>query len=122
MLDVFGQRLIKTERSDIQKYLDFWNISKEYQNDKFYLLAYTQGMLSTDNFEFLADFHPKKDLRFVSEICGYSFFKLIPGQLSVVKLVHSRVFHKSLKQPLTVRVKSIDQNGKVNRVFIDVFY
>lgn len=122
MLDVFGQRLIKTERSDIQKYLDFWNISKEYQNDEFYLLAYTQGMLSTDNFEFLADFHPKKDLRFVSEIFGYSFFKLIPGQLSVVKLVHSRVFHKSLKQPLTVRVKSIDQNGKVNRVFIDVYY
>ena len=63
VLDVFGQRLIKTERSDIQKYLDFWNISKEYQNDKFYLLAYTQGMLSTDNFEFLADFHPKNLLR-----------------------------------------------------------
>ncbi|GAO30455.1 hypothetical protein [Geofilum rubicundum] len=152
VLDIFGQRLIKTERSDIQKYLDFWNISKEYQNDKFYLLAYTQGMLSTDNFEFLADFHPVKDLRFVSEICGHSYFEVTPGQLSVndiltyklekdntkdryavklfkgpkaigyVKLVHSRVFHKKAKLPLTVRVKSIDQNGKVNRVFIDIFY
>lgn len=78
-------------------------------------------MLSTDNFEFLADFHPKKDLRFVSEICGYSLFGLAPGQLSVNDILTNKL-EKSLKQPLTVRVKSIDQNGKVNRVFIDVYY
>lgn len=75
VLDIFGQRLLKSERSDIQKYHDFWAIDPKFKEDKFYLLAYTQGMLSTDNFEFLADFHPVKDLKFVSEICGLSHTK-----------------------------------------------
>jgi len=152
VLDIFGQRLIKTERPDIQKYLDFWNVDPKYQDDKFYLLAYTQGMLSTDNFEFLADFHPIKELRFVSEICGLSHYKVESGTLQVgdilyyelekdnpkdlyavrilkgskvlgyVKMIHSRVFFKKAKRPLSVRVKSVDQNGSVNRVFIEISF
>lgn len=152
VLDIFGQRLIKTERPDIQKYLNFWDIDPKYQEDKFYLLAYTQGMLSTDNFEFLADFHPIKELRFVSEICGLSHYKVESGTLQVgdrlsyqlekdnpvdplavrvlkgntvlgyVKMVHSNVFHKKTKGPLSVRVKSVDQNGSVNRVFIEISF
>jgi len=152
VLEIFGQRLIKTERPDIQKYLDFWDINPKYQDDKYYLLAYTQGMLSTDNFEFLADFHPIKELCFVSEICGLSHFKVESGTLQVgeilsyeleknnpkdpfavkilkgskilgyVKMVHSKVFHKKIKRPLTVRVKSVDQNGSVNRVFIEISF
>ncbi len=151
VLEIFGQRLIKTERSDIQRYLDFWDIDSKHKEDKFYLLAYTQGMLSNDNFEFLADFHPIKDLKFVSEICGLSHRKLQPGTLSVgeklnyllesgnqydkfavkvkkgeqvigyVKIVHSIVFHKT-KFPLQIKVKSIDQNGTINRVFIEISY
>lgn len=151
VLEIFGQRLIKAERSDIQRYLDFWDIEPKYKDDKFYLLAYTQGMLSNDNFEFLADFHPIKDLKFVSEICGLSHRKIQPGLLSVgekltyelesanpndkfavkvkkgnqvvgyVKMIHSRVFHKT-KFPLQIKVKSIDQNGTVNRVFIEIYY
>lgn len=151
VLEIFGQRLIKTERSDIQRYLDFWDIEPKYKDDKFYLLAYTQGMLSNDNFEFLADFHPIKDLKFVSEICGLSHRKLQLGSLSVgeklsyelesgnpndkfavkvkkgeqvvgyVKMIHSKVFHKT-KFPLQIKVKSIDQNGTVNRVFIEISY
>lgn len=35
VLDIFGQRLIKTERPDIQKYLDFWNIKPGYTSDKY---------------------------------------------------------------------------------------
>lgn len=150
VLDIFGQRLIKTERPDIQKYLDFWDIHPKYQDDKYYLLAYTQAMLSTDNFEFLADFHPIKGLKFVSEICGLSYHKVQSGTLmcgdkltyalekdnpkdpfavkilkdskvlGYVKVVHSRIFHRSTKSPLTVRVKSVDQNGSVNRVFIEI--
>jgi hypothetical protein len=149
VLDIFGQRLIKTERSDSQKYLDFWDIDKKYQDDKYYLLAYTQGMLSTDNFEFLADFYPVKGLQFVSEICGLSHAKLEPGiitvgdiltyklekdnpkdkyavkvlkgdiELGYVKMIHSKVFHKS-NRPLKIKVKSIDQNGAINRVFIEI--
>lgn len=152
VLDIFGQRLIKTERPDIQKYLDFWDVDTKYQDDKFYLLAYTQGMLSTDNFEFLANFNPIKELQFVSEICGLSHYKVESGTLQVgdllsyelekdnpqdpfavkilkgskvlgyVKMVHSNVFHKKIKRPLSVRVKSVDQNGSVNRVFIEISF
>ncbi len=152
VLDIFGQRLIKTERPDIQKYLDFWDIDPKYQDDKFYLLAYSQGMLSTDNFEFLADFHPIKGLQFVSEVCGLSHYKVETGTLQVgdilsyeleknnpkdpfavrilkdskvlgyVKMVHSKVFYKKIKRPLSVRVKSVDQNGSVNRVFIEISF
>lgn len=152
VLDIFGKRLIKTERPDIQKYLDFWAIDPKYQDDKYYLLAYTQGMLSTDNFEFLADFHPVEDLCFISEISGLSHIKLPSGTLNAgdilsyaletenpvdryavkifkghlligyIKLIHSRVFHKSFKKKLKVTVKSVDQNGTINRVFVCISY
>lgn len=152
VLEIFGQRLTKQERSDIQRYFDFWAIEPEYKEDKYYMLAYTQGMLSNDNFEFLADFHPVKDLRFVSEICGLSHTKLRSGlikvgdeltwnldknnpkdryavkvfkgqkELGFVKIIHSRVFHKKLKSTLKIKVKSVDSNGTINRVFIDVSF
>ena len=152
VLEVFGQRLIKTERSDIQKYLDFWDIDPKYKDDKYYLLAYTQGLQSNDKFEFLADFHPVKDLRFVSEICGLTHNKIEPGFLSVgdklswelekdnskdpfavkvlkgskvlgyVKMIHSKVFHTKAKSGLKIRVKSVDQNGVVNRIFIEISF
>lgn len=151
VLEIFGQRLIKTERTDSQRYLDFWDIDPKYKEDKYYLLAYTQGMLSNDNFEFLADFQPVKNLKFVSEICGLSHQNLQSGLLSVgdkltyeldstnakdkfavkvkkgklvagfVKQMHSRVFYKT-KYPFQIKVKSIDQNGTVNRVFIEISF
>lgn len=153
VLEIFGQRLIKSERTDQQKYLDFWDIDPKYKDDKYYLLAYTQGMQSNDNFEFLADFYPVKGLNFVSEICGLSHLKLEPGTLSVgdkltwqlerhnkydknavklfkgdkylgyVKMIHSKVFHHPYnKHLLQVRVKSVDQNGTINRVFIEISF
>ena len=150
VLEIFGQRLIKTERTDIQKYLDFWDIDPKFKDDKFYLLAYTQGLQSNDNFEFLADFHPIKGLCFVSEICGLTHNKIEPGFLSdgdklswklekdntkdtfavkvfkvgkalgYVKMIHSKVFHANAKSGLQIRVKRVDQNGTVNRVFIEI--
>lgn len=152
VLDIFGQRLIKTERADIKKYLDFWDVDPKYQGDKYYLLAYTQGMLSTDNFEFLASFHPVKDLCFVSEVVGLSKTLPKPGSLEVgdkltwalekdnlvdkyavrvfkgdqfvgyVKMVHSRVFHHKRGADLKIKIKSIDQNGSVNRIFVEVSF
>lgn len=151
-MDIFGQRLLKSERSDIQKFLDFWEIDPKFKDDKYYMLAYTQGMLSTDNFEFLADFHPIKDLCFVSEISGLSATKLdsgvlMPGDLirweleknnqfdktavkvfkesiflGYVKLIHCKVFHKPSKNKLSIKVKSIDQNGTINRIFIKISF
>lgn len=152
VLEIFGQRLIKTDRPDAQKYLDFWSIDAQYKNDKYYLLAHTQGILSTDNFEFLADFNPIKGLSFISEICGLSYSKLPANFIEIgeeltwrldkknkfdsnavgvykgdtyignVKLVHCNVFHKTGKQKLKVKVKSIEKNGHLNRVFINISY
>ena len=152
VLEIFGQRLIKAERVDIKKYLDFWAIDPKFQNDKYYLLAYTQGMLSNDNFEFLADFRPVKGLCFISEICGLSHNKVESGTLmkddklswkldkknpkdryavkvfkgdlfiGYIKLIHSRVFHKRLRNELKINVKSVDQNGSTNRVFVEISF
>lgn len=152
VVEIFAQRLMQTERADIQKYYDFWELDKEFLDDKYYMLAYTQGMLSTDNFEFLADFYPKFDLRFVSEISGLSSKKLQAGtvdpedelrwvkepnnqfdkdavmvfkgdtKIGYVKRIHNRVFHKNLKGKLKIVVKSVDQNGTINRIFVRIAF
>jgi hypothetical protein len=152
VLEIFGQRLIKTERADIQKHLDFWAIDAKFQDDKFYMLAYTQGMLSTDNFEFLTDFHPIKGLCFISEVCGLSetnpesgtlkpgdilswklekdnpndpfAVKVFKGEkpIGYIKLIHSRVFHKKFKAEIKVTVKSVEQNDSINRVFVVISF
>lgn len=148
VLETFGLRLTKSERPDIQNYYDFWEISPEYQNDKYYLLAHTQGLLATDNFEFVADYNPVKGLAFVSEICGLSHYnppvdsieigdtlrwereennfedktavKLFKGEilLGYVKQIHCRIFSKTSN--LNVIVKSIERNGSLHRVFIKI--
>jgi hypothetical protein len=128
VIEVFGQRLIKAERMDINRFLDFWDIDPQYVHDKYYMLAYTQGMLSTDKFEFLAEFHPVKGLKFISEIASLSHLKLAPNflkegdvlnwalqkgnafdryavslskdniDIGYIKTVHNRVFSKSKRQ------------------------
>jgi hypothetical protein len=151
VLDIFGQRLTKPERGDIQKYYDFWEIKPEYKNDKYYLLAHTQGLLATDNFEFLAEYSLMENLSFISEICGLSHSQLSPqiiengdelrwkldkgnehdpkavevfkGDtfLGYVKIVHSEVFYEKGGDKLKIKVKSIDRNGHLNRVFIKIY-
>jgi hypothetical protein len=151
VLEIFGQRLTKSKRGDIQKYYDFWEIKPEYKDDKYYLLAHTQGLLATDNFEFLADYSPIKGLSFTSEICGLSHNKIDSSVLSVgddlqwecepnnsydpkaikvfkdkhligyVKIVHSGVFHKPGGSGLKIKVKSIEGNGHLSRVFIKIY-
>jgi hypothetical protein len=152
VLEIFGQRLTKSEREDIQKYYDFWEIKPQYKDDKYYLLAHTQGLLATDNFEFLADYSPVKSLSFTSEICGLSHYKAPPEIIRVgdglrwvydrtnpydnkavkvfkkdiflgyVKIIHAGVFYKKGGENLKIVVKSIDGNGKLNRVFIKIFF
>jgi hypothetical protein len=152
VIEIFGQRLVKAERADIQKYYDFWELDMKLVEDKYYMLAYTQGMLSTDNFELLADFHPIKDLCFVSEVTGLTERKIKSDSISVgdelrwikecenefdkqaiqlykgsiligyVKKIHNRVFCKPSKGRLRIVVKSVDQNGSINRIFIRIFF
>lgn len=141
VIEIFGQRLTKSDRSDIQKYYDFWNIDEEHKTNKFYLLAHTQGILATDNFEFLADYMPTKKMSFTSEVCGLSINKIAVDTVSEgeelrwekdplnkydkkaikvfkgdkylgnIKRVHCNVFSKKNGNKLKIKVKSIDKNG-----------
>lgn len=152
VIEIFGQRLTKSERADIQKYYEFWNIDPMYKEDKYYLLAHTQGLLATDNFEFLADYYPIKGLSFTSEICGLSHNKLPSDIINIndeltwkydkenkydlkavnvykeerylgkVKLIHCNVFHRHGGENLKIRVKNIERNGHLNRAFIQISF
>lgn len=76
VLEIFGQRIMKQERSDIADYYAFWEIDPKFKDDKYYLLAHTQGLNPTDNFEFLADYNPSKQLRFLTDLASLSKLQL----------------------------------------------
>ncbi len=152
VLDIFGQRLNKSEREDIYKYYKYWEIDPEKKDDKYYLLAHTQGMLPTDNFEFLADYNPIKGLSFTSELCSLTHLQLPADTLEEgdmlrweressniydkfaikvykgstfvgrVKRIHSRIFYKKYSNKLSISVKSINRNGHLNRAFIKISF
>ena len=152
VLDILGLRLNKSERGDIQKYYDYWEINPKYKHDKYYMLAHTQGLLPTDNFEFLADFYPTKELSFTSELCGLTNLKLDKDTLEegdtltwerdsdneydryavkvfkedtfvgYIKKVHSRIFYKKCRSKLKIAVKSVNRNGHLNRAFIKISF
>ncbi|WP_417352332.1 hypothetical protein [Flavobacterium alkalisoli] len=130
VVDIFGQRLTRSERPDTKDFYDFWHVDTLKKEDKYYMLAFTQGLLPTDNYEFLADFNPKKNLTFVSEIAGLTNLKINSSLLSVgdklryeldrnnphdkyavkvfkenlflgyIKLIHNRVFYKANKNDI----------------------
>lgn len=150
VLEIFSQRLIKSERSDISDFFDFWEIDSKYKDDKYYLLAHTQGLNPADNFEFLADYNPNPSLRFLTDIASLSLQKLpansikvgdilsycleknnefdskavrvLRGDLDVgyIKKIHSRVFHKLKERKLKLLVKAVEQNGIIKRIFVKV--
>lgn len=72
VMDTFALRLMKADRTDISRLYDFWNVDSEKASDKFYVLGKTQGLATTDNFEFLADYIVHDKLSFVTEIAGIS--------------------------------------------------
>jgi hypothetical protein len=149
-LEIFGQRIMKSERSDISDFYDFWEINTKFKDDKFYLLAHTQGLNPTDNFEFLADYNPKKDLRFLTDLACLSKLKLsadsvksgdiltyklesdnefdgkavkvFKGEYEVgyIKKIHSRVFYKQKGSIVKLVVKAVEQNGVIKRIFVKV--
>jgi hypothetical protein len=150
VLEIFSQRLTKTERSDIQKYFNYWEILPTLKDDKFYVLAQTQGLLLTDNFEFIAEYYPVRNLNFTSEVCGLTRRKLDIGTIEVgdilqwkieknnpfdkyavkllkngielgyVKTIHAKVFHDSKYKSFQISVKSLEQNVYITRAFIKV--
>lgn len=150
VLDIFAQRLIKSERPDIQTFYDFWEIEPQHKDDKFYMLGHTQGLQPTDNFEFLAEYKPVAGLHFLTELAGLSAYQLPSGTLKEgdelrfeldnknehdssavtvykgekeighIKKIHCRVFHKPGAEKLKLTVKAVDKNGIIKRVFIKV--
>src|SRR5690606_25821588 len=64
VVEIFAQRLMRTDRTDSEQFYRFWDVDPSRLNDKFYLLGKTQGLVSTDNFEFLAEYRLDKGTRF----------------------------------------------------------
>jgi hypothetical protein len=150
VVDIFAQRLTKNARPDINNFYRFWEVDLDKKQDKFYLLGKTQGLVSTDNFEFLADYRFTPKLHFLTEIAGLSSLKLPKGTLKVgdvlsyqlepdnpkdrwavrlfkdgshvgyIKKYHSKVFHHTEGRKLKIMVRAIDQNGILKRAFIKV--
>ena len=150
VLEVFGQRIMKSERADISDFYDFWEIDTRYKDDKFYLLAHTQGLNPTDNFEFLADYNPNKSLRFLTDLASLSTLNLSAGivkpgdiltyklesdnefddkavevfkddkEVGYIKKIHSRVFYKQKGSLLKLVVKAVEHNGVIKRIFVKV--
>ncbi|MBG6110927.1 hypothetical protein H4V97_002049 [Flavobacterium sp. CG_23.5] len=147
VIEIFGQRLMRSERPDLKDFYDFWGIDLKKKEDKYYMLAFTQGLLPTDSFEFLADFNPKDDLSFVTEITGLSEAKIPSYKISIgdvlnyqlepenpfdknavkvfkddfylghIKLIHCKVFHKTQKKFKLV-VQGVEKNGVLKRIFV----
>lgn len=148
--DIFGQRLTKNDRPDIDSFYKFWEVDADKAHDKFYLLGKTQGLVPTDNFEFLADYKLMPGLHFLTEIAGLSSLQLPKGTLlsgdklryeleplnendkyavkvfksdllvGYIKKYHSKVFHDAATDLLSLTVKAVEQNGVLKRVFIKV--
>ena len=148
---ILSHRLNSPERPDIGKFYDFWEIPSESRGDIYRMLAYTQGQLPTDNFEFLAQYYSVSGVRFVSEITGFSENPLDTGSLTEgcelewkldqkneydkkavslyyksqfvghIKRIHNDVFHLRNAKSLKVKVKKLEQNGHINKAYILIY-
>jgi HIRAN domain len=113
-------------------------------------LGKTQGLVPTDNFEFLAEYNLTPDIHFLTELASLSSLQLPKGTLQIgdtlrfekepansndpyavkvfkgdkevgyIKKIHSKVFYESGADKLKLTVKAIDQNGVIKRAFLKV--
>ena len=116
-LDIFSLRLVPFERKDNKKLLDFW--LAEGVTDKFDLLALTQGLLPTDNFEFLGKFYPRKGFRFVTDLAGLSHIELEKDTVKKGdRLNYEFEFNKNAIDNRAVKVKK----GNVHIGYIKIIH
>lgn len=151
VLKILSLRINDSERSDIEDYYKFWEVPVSVQKDTYRLLAYTQGILPTDNFEFLAEYYGVEGIRFVSELTSLSINTLDNKcinegdelewkqerdnefdtcavsvykngvKLGYVKRIHSHVFYLPYSQNIRIRVKKIEHNDYISRAFILIY-
>lgn len=149
VMAIFAQRLMKPERPDIDQFYDFWEVEHALENDRFYVLGKTQGLVATDNFEFLAEYEFSSNTHFLTDIAGLSHqllpkgtieagdklravldtenvedpeaVKVFAGDLHIgyIKKVHCKVFHFG-PDDLHLQVKDIEQNGTIRKIFVRV--
>lgn len=149
VVDIFALRLTQSNRLDINKFYKFWEIDSDKIEDKFYLLGKTQGLVSTDNFEFIATYNPTDNIHFVTEVSGLSKnilqgdvleigdklrYELEPNNeydpqavkvykedifIGYVKKYHNKIFHET-NGILDLEVKAVEKNGTIRRVFLKV--
>lgn len=145
-LDVFSLRLVPFDRKDNLKSMSFWEATNI--TDKFDLLALTQGILPTDNFELLGLFYPSKHFKFLSDLAGLSHLHLENGSVKEGdSLTYRKIWSKKAYREIAVEVykgetflgyiknihnnifiksthvlkltvKSIDHNGHIRKIFV----
>ncbi|MGF7216651.1 hypothetical protein GGR92_002818 [Spirosoma lacussanchae] len=150
VLEVFAQRLTPAVRLKSSHTSIFWAIPEDKILDTWSILAYTQGLLSTDNFELLADFEPYKGLSFISDLAGLSHIEIPINLLNVgdvlrwefdlenkfddkaisvyksntkigyIKKVHCNLFHKWDSRNIEISTHAIEKNGSIKNVFIKI--
>jgi len=150
VVDIFAQRLTRTDRTDSAQFFSFWEVDPQRIQDKFYLLGKTQGLVSTDNFEFLAEYHFEKGIHFLTDVAGLTHLQLskdsvLPGDnlsfrlegtneydplavalfkgdlaVGYIKKVHNKIFHEPDSSLLQVKVKAVEQNGTIRKIFVTV--
>lgn len=122
--EIFGQRLMKSDRPDIDTFFNFWEVDKEKADDKFYLLGKTQGLVPTDNFEFLAEYKLVHQLHFLTEIASLSIEpKLEKGTIQVGDTLRFELEPTNPKDKYAVRVFKGDLFvGYVKKYHCKVFY
>lgn len=150
VLQIFSHRLMKPERPDIASFYSFWEVDSTKADDRFYLLGKTQGLMATDNFEFLADYESCYNSHFLTDIAGLSYANLPSGTLKhgdilnyeyeednpkdpkailvkygdlkigYIKKIHSNIFTRCKSNTFDLVVKAIEQNGTIRKVFASV--
>ena len=103
--EIFGQRLTKSDRPDVNTFYDFWEVDKDKTEDKFYLLGKTQGLVTTDNFEFLAEYNLTPNLHFLTDIAALTVNEpLVKGTIQIGDTLRFELESTNPKDKYAVRV------------------
>lgn len=120
-LDIFSLRLIPFDRKDNKYLLQFWEASDI--KDKFELLALTQGILPTDNFEFLGLFYFEKKFKFVTDLAGLSHLSLEKNSVQTGDILNYKIeMSKNAYLDKAVKVYKHDKHiGYIKNIHNNIF-
>ena len=123
--EIFGQRLTKSDRPDVNTFYNFWEVDKDKTEDKFYLLGKTQGLVTTDNFEFLAEYKLIPNLHFLTDIASLTVNdpRLAKGTIQVGDILRFELEPTNPKDKYAVKVYKDDLFvGYIKKYHCKVFH